>query len=322
MIFDTPSKSSNQNSSLQKSPHHKSTSALNDVTASTSAQPPTHTPVTATQSHAPHKQSVSSAYSDRSLANTDSPNYLANLTSGFADEFDSSPTSSVVSSQSNIFPKQANRHSNQGLREFDLTEDFLQHFSMRDPGSGRGSNHAPYEAGIVRNSSTPKFNSPVKPGGVDIPVTSSPVTRYKRSSSPNLVYLGDKGHHRSSSPLGEYEQQHAVLSSSYHPPSHLHHPPQGHQPHTSHRPQNEGALYSNPPHNQPGTRPPQRPGAGGGGNMLYDNEAAAKREKPSKIPVPTGQRAPSNSSESYDLHEMLQVWEKSNKNPFGEGTLV
>ena len=29
-----------------------------------------------------------------------------------------------------------------------------------------------------------------------------------------------------------------------------------------------------------------------------------------------------HSEESYDLQEMLKIWDNSNKSPFGEGTLV
>lgn len=253
MIFDTPTKSSTPSSSLQKSPHHKSTSALNDVSTSSSHA----------HSHAP--------------TNIESSSYLANLTSGYADEFDMSPTSSVVSGHSNVFSKPANHHSNQGPRDFDLADDILQHFSIK---SGRSSGVSPHKV-------------------VDIPATSSPVTRYKRSSSPAIMLEG--AHDRSVSPLQQ------DTAHSYQPPSHLQRPSH-HHAHSAGRPQQQ--------------QQPQK--------LLYDNEAAAKNCPPrtsqggvskSKIPVPVGSR-PSNPSESYDLQEMLQVWEKSNKNPFGEGTLV
>ena len=269
MIFDTPNKSANTSAGLQKSPHHKSTSALNDVTTSA--------PHTASHPHSSHPHSA--AFPNRSFASEfDSPSYLANLTSGFADEFDSSPTSSIVSGQSNVFAKSGNRHSNQALRDFDLTEDFLQHFSMKEtPGHRHGN-------------PKPAYNSPVK--DVEIAATSSPVTRYKRSSSPAIM-VQEHTRYRSASPLEEG-------AHSYHPPSHLHHPP---------------THQARPP-------PPVQ-------KLLYDNEAGMKNGPPppptqqgggSKIPVPVAGR-PSNS-ESYDLHEMLKVWENSNKNPFGEGTLV
>ncbi len=248
MIFDTPTKSSTPSgggSSLQKSPHHKSTSALNDVMSP-----------------------LSHASND-----VESSSFLADLTSGYADEFDMSPTSSIVSGHSSMFSKAPPNRSNQGPRDFDLADDILQHFSIKDP-----------------RSSGP---SPMK--GIEIPATSSPVTRYKRASSPALM---ERPQYRSASPLQE-------MAHSYHPPSHLHRPPHTHQ-------------------TGPGRQAPQQQ------KLLYDNEAAIKnnpRKGPptggggSKIPVPVGSR-PANSSESYDLHEMLQVWEKSNKNPFGEGTLV
>ena len=282
MIFDTPNKSANTSSSLQKSPHHKSTSALNDVTAPA--------PHTASHPHTSHPHSA--AFPNPSFASEfESPSYLANLTSGFADEFDSSPNASIVSGQSNVFSKSGSRHSNQALRDFDLTEDILQHFSMNETPVHRHANPKP------------AYNSPVK--DVDIPATSSPVTRYKRSSSPAMI-ITDRTRYRSTSPLEE-------AAHSYHPPSHLHRPPP-------------------PPTHQARQPPPVQ-------KLLYDNEAGMKHNGPtppptqggsripvpvggsgSRIPVPVGAR-PSNP-ESYDLHEMLKVWENSNKNPFGEGTLV
>ena len=368
MIFDTPTKSTNQNSSLQKSPHHKSTSALNDVQPATTnpTQTITHPPVTGSKSvaytpHNPprHKQSTSSVQSNRSFTTdySESPSYLTSL-DGFADEFDSSPSSSIVSGSTNTFTSQkANqlqRRSDQGLRDFDLTEDFLQHFQMQDTPSNRRENHTP-QTSVVKNTSEPSFTSPQKPGvnphsrglPFDLPATSSPVTRYKRAPSPTIPFTGDgktRGHSSSPTPYLP-EPDLTTYSSSYHPPSNLTH----HHPHQSHPSQHvDRALYPNPPqHTNTSSAHHPRQGSGlkQGQDLMYDNEAALRYAanstnysgsdtqvpsggSSSNIPVPVsaGQRQPgrhtSETGESYDLHEMLQIWAKSSKNPFGEGTLV
>ena len=67
----------------------------------------------------------------------------------------------------------------------------------------------------------------------------------------------------------------------------------------------------------------------GGGHMTSGGSGGGQR----KNQPPGGQAPPSSqtqgitlprqqSEESYDLQEMLKIWDSSSKSPFGEGTLV
>lgn len=70
-------------------------------------------------------------------------------------------------------------------------------------------------------------------------------------------------------------------------------------------------------------------GDGGGGQRMNQHPMAshggqAPAQAPPHQPHPQNVPMPRQQSEekSYDLQEMLKIWDSSNKSPFGEGTLV
>ena len=348
MIFDTPP--TKPSSSMQKSPLHKSTSALNDLQSTHHQQQqhtpaPRQTPVSATQSfifHPHHKQSFSSIHSDRSVTSDygDSPSYLSSV--GFTDDLDISPPSSVVSTNTSIVSHNTRRQGN-GLREFDLTEEYLHHLSKEK----RDTFSPPPPPPGFRGTSPGNRRTPPRQPNADsgakfqlqLPQTSSPVSRFRRAPSPELVSCFKRGSspdlhvdhtaggyphglaasnrfHRGSSPdlyLPEPDDYH-VYSSSYHPPSNF----------------GLGAAHSN-------STPPRRSSKPGYGVSPSPNWYVAETEvgqhdpangiqdpnyQPGLLP---GSRRPlprKPSEERYDLQEMLKIWAESSKNPFGEGTLV
>ena len=221
MIFDNAPKSSspggmggvNNNSSaglggggsgtnLQKSPHHKSTSALSDVQTNNSSATSGKRGST---TNAPYSGS-SSAHSGRAhtLAVTDSPSYLSSIGGGtYADDYEgASPPSSGFSSANTSFTSSnyGGNHSNvhgshhgitsggSGFRgDFDLGDDILQHFA----GGGSGGNsHSSSPTGYSAISHGSGGSSSGHHHRSDV-ASGSPVTHYKRASSPILTFPTD-----------------------------------------------------------------------------------------------------------------------------------
>ena len=347
MIFNTPStKQSPAGGSLQKSPHHKSTSALSDLQSGQPQELAKHTPVSATQSFAypHHKQSYSSMHSEQSFASdyTQSPSYLSSA--AFNDDFDTSPPSSVVSANTS-FMYQGQRRDHHSLRDFDLTEDFLQHLSRerREGFSPPPTNPLPQTHLSPRRPNTDSGYGSSRL----LPVTSSPLSQKRSSSpSPDVQYpadprsgylnhggVGVSNRFRSSSPdlylpAPDFQQ---TYSSSYQPPSTfsrtLPNPNQrpSHQSHASTSGPSKPAYKLNtaPPnpnwYNNGGADQSYQDAGPRGGEQHQSAISGHPAPAGQKIPAP-GRRKP--SEESYDLQEMLKIWDESNKNPFGEGTLV
>ena len=223
MIFDTPTKPTSHDASspsLQKSPLHKSTSALNEMPVATSTPPSSS--FAFTSSGGPNQQYTlgsSSNYQGHSRLQT--PGYehtysdynrfghdpTARFNVGgvdsYADEYDISPPGSIVSASgvgSLFSPSNISRRSDhQGLREFDLADEFFQHISnsrghQQPQYSTSGENHAP--TGPPPTVRSEHSFARLQAGGyrsnvsdnVAIPTSSSPISRYKRASSPNIGF--------------------------------------------------------------------------------------------------------------------------------------
>lgn len=300
MIFDTPSKQGGGGgTSLQKSSHHKSTSALSDVQT---ANPPASSTMgkRGSTSSAPfgapsHVGSSSTGGMHQGRAHTlavTESSYLSSIGSagGYADEFeDASPPSSGFSSAntsftSNYSSSHYNTHGHSGystgggggnLRNFDLADEFLQHLSTGGSGGGSHST-SPTGYSTPRKADNIGGSNTVHPR-VDIPASSSPVTRYKRTTSPTIAFPtenhqqfivthGEKGTSRhghvaahpqdmkrSRSP-DQYKSTN--YSSSYHPPSMMEqgnffkHHHQHHQPQHQHGQQGPYMQQSNMLHQQ------------------------------------------------------------------------
>ena len=63
----------------------------------------------------------------------------------------------------------------------------------------------------------------------------------------------------------------------------------------------------------------------GGGQKLMNHPIAGQvpTHAPPQQPHTQGVTMPrQHSEECYDVQEMLNIWDKSSKSPFGEGTLV
>ncbi len=218
MIFDTPPKHTGSNpSTLQKSPHHKSTSALSDIQTNLAPSSKTTPSSPVPPLHHPHGRK------SHTLAVTDSPSYLSSI-GGYADEFDDlSPDSSSVSSANASFISGYSGGGGNGgggrggpsavtiggggggmnSRNFDLADEFLQHFSGGNSGGGGGGGGGGGRIGErPSNSPTGSYSSPRKPsdpgyhgkGHIEIPTSSSSsssISRYKRASSPTVGYPAD-----------------------------------------------------------------------------------------------------------------------------------
>lgn len=396
MIFDTPPKQSTP-SSLQKSPHHKSTSALSDV------QMTTPTSKGAASSHLSVKGKV------HTLAPTDSPSYLSSI-GGYTDDFDLSPSSSIASGGNVSFVSnsgsgvQQNRgapgyHGGGGdgtrgglggatLGNLDLADEILQHMS----GGGEIHSHSPtgnYHSSSS-SSSTSSSHKHVQGRRVDIPAASSPVTRYKRASSPTIGFptdsrqhfvldnhthhmtqhhrdgrrshspdlAGGRGHeasynppsmavagHRKQSnlqksskqqPQQHYQQQQqrvggGVALGGVAPANHFHMTGGGMERKQDVDPRGEprfvGAAHGSK--TLPSTSRTQQHPPGGHGNTTAAAMSAAPSMGPGAGPgagepgaVPHHRGPRKASDQEMGLLEVLNMWDKSNKNPFGDGTLV
>ena len=401
MIFDTPPKPSGS-SNLQKSPHHKSTSALSDVQTSL---PPSSksTHLSSLSSYPGNPQGSKKAHT---LAVTESSSYLSSI-GGYADEFEElSPSSSIGSGANASFVSnhstagyQQQHHPQQhrgsggymgsplagrGLRDSDFADEIIHHYGGR-MADWENHAHSPPRGSYV---------SPRKPDSAhrhEIPMASSPVTRYKRASSPTIGFptesqqkfvvshegQGPRHVHathpqeiqRSRSP-DFYPMREGGYSSSYQPPSmmqqaaaagyHKQTTPQNYQQQQQHLvgsrssgggnispsfyTQSSGKGY--PSHQQqlqnqhqqqvqerdrewPSDDPRRRLQYGEhGGVPPRSVNGNVANPSSSNAPVSSGQekipyrglRKPSD--QEMGLLEVLNMWDNSKKNPFGDGTLV
>ena len=321
MIFNTPSpKQSPAGSTLQKSPHHKSTSALNDLASGQQDGPHHHTPLSSTQSFAYHPHHKSSIHSEHSFM-SDYTEQSSHHSGAFEDDFEVSPPSSVVSASAGYFSQVPRRDHH--LREFDLTEDFLQHFSRE-----RRDRHTPPPN---MPSSHQTHFSPRRPntdsgyGSRLLPVTSSPVS-HKRSSSPDIPPFSadsrrDGTRYGSSSPdLYLPEPDLHQYSSSYQPPSAFSRTlPNPNQPSSHHHSNANPNWYMNEGVDRGYWHSGHRGGGGGGGGGYHSTSHTLPPPSAQKNLPPPGKN---QMDESIDLQDMLKIWDESKKNPFGEGTLV
>ena len=275
MIFDTPTKPTSHGtmsppSNLQKSPLHKSTSALNEMPTA-SPTPPSGAFTLPNKQHGQshlmgpgpadyqgHPQSgLEHSYSDnyvqRSHGNDPSMRFL---TGGdlYADEYDLSPPGSLISGHGSVFsPPTPNtsRRSNHGLglRESNLTDDFLQHFSdargysqhkqqQQQHHYPADNHHAPMSG--VRSDASFNSRIPVPrrsnaSDSVTIPSNMPSVAGYKRASSPVLGFPveGKAGYVQTRGRQREY-------SPDTHPPYHAPHGGQYHHSHQQYPPQRYG----------------------------------------------------------------------------------
>ena len=358
MIFDTPTKPTSS-AGLQKSPHHKSTSALSDVQTST---PP------------PSKPHLSSSARGKShtLAVTESPSYLSSIGGGYADDLELSPSSSIASGGNASFTAggQQVRGTPGGM---DLAEEIMMHFGGPDGArSPTGSHSSAHKPDHSRN--------------FELPTASSPVTRYKRATSPTIGFPTESRHqfvlshdtHPPSHMAGGRPQQRShspdfpvgrdPYSSSYHPPSMMNQAavasgyhqksrtptkPGGGQPNQYQKQRSMGggvSPHNHHPHYQddmdpqmryqlqgsktmpnpsrnplsPGPghghgNPPMSSGGGGGGGGLPEGVGGQQQQQQQGPPRRGGRKV---SEQEMGLLEVLNMWDKSNQNPFGDGTLV
>lgn len=348
MIFDTPTKPTSS-MGLQKSPHHKSTSALSDVQTST------------TPSSKPHPSSHTGSAKGKSntLAVTESRSYLSSI-GGYTDDFDLSPSSSIASANTSFVSNSGGQQIRGTLGYqgggMDLADEILIHFGGID---GRQS-----------KSPTGSHNSAHKQDHAhryELPAASSPVTRYKRASSPTIGFptesrqkfvhdahphmggrqrrshspdftVGSRDPYSSSSNSPNMMNQSAV-SSGYHQKSRI--PTKSGGAPQSHHYKQQRSVGSAVPHNHyqqddmdmeryrvqgsktmPNpSRNPLSPGHGNppmssGGGGLPEGVGGQQQQGPPH-------RGPRKVSEQeMGLLEVLNMWDKSNQNPFGDGTLV
>ena len=380
---------------LQKSPHHKSTSALSDVQTSHTPPPSLKPQYNKTKSH--------------TLAATDSPSYLSSISTSYADEFDQdlSPSSSIASGNIGfISPSMVNRSTggppytsssavggsgissrgHGGVGNFE--DEVMQLVPQQRVTSPTGSYDSPR---VQHNTSTSSSHASSR-AHVDIPASSSPITRYKRATSPTINFPTEshrqfvvaqhdrdgRAHHgmahaphmsvggrRSHSP--DFPPREGGYSSSYHPPGMMHQAakiktlppsqnynqyvgggaPPGHaypnqQPHTG---QGRGSsrkdnYYQEGDPRSPGSASSAQMRYAGGSKTLPASASSQGRPHPpsnhapatgvtggnSTTPeqaVPPQYRGPRKASDQeIGLLDMLNVWDKSNKSPFGDGTLV
>ena len=303
IVFNTPRSKSPSN--LQRSPHHKSTSALTDLQSQpgnqSQYQPPAqrHTPTTS--SHSVYsKQSFSS---DRSFTSDYPPSFLSSV--GFNDDFETSPPSSVISTNTSVI-SHGPRHGGNVLRDFDLTEEYLQHFARDNCSPTPGKSSQMFSPRQPNVNQGPGFN---------FPTTSSPISRNHRSSTPDInfpvetrvpgVSHGLSRHGSSSPDLYLPAPNLQPYPSSYQPPSNF--PPR--------------QTFTNPQ----GPRPKQPGYQATPPGHWYDNDPeCGGYQHDINPPGSHGNIMPGRkqSEESYDIHEMLKIWHESKQNPFGEGTLV
>lgn len=392
MIFDTPTKPKNSPGGLQKSPHHKSTSALSDVqmTSPTSAKL--------------HPSPAPSKGKSYTLSVTESSSYLSSI-GGYTDEYELSPSSSIASGSASFVSSSGaggqqirgtpgynqvgvgGGDTSLGGHSMDLADEILQHFSGED----QRLHHS--------RSPTGSYNSAHKGGDhaphhIDLPVSSSPISRYKRASSPTIglptetsrhqfapSHDNQPHHHHSGSghssrggPHVEARRSHspdyppggsgggnnnnppyshAAVASGYHQKSLI--PQKVGAPPNQHSYQQQRSVGGVPPHNHfhqgggsheidpreaqrrylaqgsktmpnPSRTNPLSPS----GNSGSATSAVAVGAVPGTGPAgegpggqPPSQRGPRKASDQeMGLLEVLNMWDKSNKNPFGDGTLV
>ena len=321
LIWDSPSHTDGglNPSSLQKSPLHKSTSALTDLQDGGVA--PTPQSSSNYQGH-PHVTSPSS----RSYT---SEYYNTSTTYRPPEDLDLSPPPPTMTTRV---------HRNQsagGLPDFNLTDEIFQHFARTrkqvTPPPSALSDYLPRHTTLEPQSQFP------------MPYTSSPI---KRTSSPDLgLSMGIRGDQRARSnspdiflPTPEHHHRQQPVSHSYS---------------TSHYPMSPGRnSHSNPPSRsnskpnfrsgttgtnpQPVTSPPYYDGMG---TSYHQQPLPVHRHQHTDMPAlreeggayHQGQQPPRTAAiplprrrneESLDMQEFLQTLAESKTNPFNEGTLV
>ena len=306
MIFDTPTKPTSHGTSspsLQKSPLHKSTSALNEMPVATSTPPngsfalPSsggqYTPGGSSNYQGYSHMQVPGhehSYSDYNRFGYDAmTRFMVGGGDPYADEYDISPPGSTVSAsgRSSVFSPPSNvsrRSDQQGLRDFDLADEFLQHFSSsrghQQPHYISGENHT--HAGPPPNVKSEQSFARLQGGGhrlntsdnVVIPANSSPVTRYKRASSPNLGFPaeGRPGYIVSNRGQREYSPE------SYNTT----HVPYGHQDH-------QQSLYAQEPYRSP-----------------HSTSGVLPHSYQTPSPIATAAGIHSNHAQHYPLSSSLQ----------------
>lgn len=363
MIFDTPTKpSGGGGGGLLKSPHHKSTSALSDVQMTT---PPS------SKHLAPSHRGKS-----QTLAATESPSYLSSI-GGYQDDFELSPSSSIASGNTS-FVSNTGGGGGQQIRgspgyqsgAMNLEDEIMHHLGGLDDSHSRSSPTGSYSSAHKQDHAH----------HFELPTASSPITRYKRASSPTIGFPTESSHHqfvlshethpRSAGHHPEKRRSHspdftggvrdpypasynppsamnqAAVASGYHQKSRIptksgssHHYQQqrsvgGVSPHGRHHqgerqremdPREAQMRYNraqgsktmpNPSRNPGHGNPPMMSGGGGAGGMPEGVGGQQKNQGPP-------QRGPRKASDQeMGLLEVLNMWDKSNQNPFGDGTLV
>lgn len=293
---------------------------------------------------------------------TESPSYLSSIGGGYADDFELSPSSSIASGHASFI---MGGHQIRGTPGgMDMADEIMMHFGGADGTRSPTGSH----------NSAHKADHPGR--NFELPTASSPVTRYKRATSPTIGFPTEsrhqfvlshdthpqhmaaaggshRSHQRSHSP--DFPVGREPYSSSYHPPSMMNqaavasgyhqksHTPTkpGGQPNYQQQrsvgvtsPHNHHPYYQddmdpqmryklqgsktmpNPSRNNPGHGNPPMLSGGGGGGFPEGVGGQQQQQGPPR-------RGPRKASEQeMGLLEVLNMWDKSNQNPFGDGTLV
>ena len=351
LIFNSPSHpsatshSSNAGGGLQKSPLHKSTSALTDLQESARVVPTSTTPGGGAhvnyQGHphlAPHN---SREYHNRSMPHRSS------------DDMFSPPPLTPVSAGHSATP-----HNHGGLPEFDLTDEIFQHFSGRSrrdvtpPTSSRHDYHLP-----PQQTSGPELRShfPLHPNSSSSPIkrnlspdvgashhhygdqrarSNSPDVylpapehyRYRQQQQPSMAHSYTNSYHsggtpsrnahsnppsRSGSSAKASNYRSGMTGASPHPPS-VTSPPwydgtshQHHQQHHTH-------------HHKPTTETIRSSHREEGGAYRQGQQHQHSANKSAAVPMPRRR-----NEETAEIQEFLHDLAKRETNPFNDGgTLV
>lgn len=306
IIWDSPAHNTSSSSNLQKSPLHKSTSALTDLQEGVVSMATTHTNHQGQPYLAPHNSRLhtSSPYRPPDYSPTPIPRTI--------------------------------KHGNQNmvLPEFDLADEIFQHFSRprRDI--------TPPLPGIPDYLS-PRQTTPGSESRTHFPLpphTSSPI---KRTSSPELGgHLHGNLRARSNSPdmflpspdhYGYHQQSVShSYSNSYHsttPGRNSHsNPPSRSNSKPNFRPGTTGAVPS--PHWYDGGMSHQTPATHHHPQTdmtTLREEGGAYRQGQQQKQPPRSAAIPSprrRNEDSVEIQEFLHDLAQSKTNPFGEGTLV
>ena len=330
IIWDSPSSSDGfGSSSLQKSPLHKSTSALSELQqdGGSSSTPP-HPPAPSSHFHnySAHSRLPPPPMASRSFS---SDYHNTPSSSFYHDDLELSPPSSTVSVNTSAMAGPG--HPNQsGLRDFDLAEEFLQHFS-------RDTRQVTPPPGALPDYMSPRQPNMESRMHYPSPHTSSPI---KRMSSPDVgLSMQMRGELRAQSnspdfflPAPDHHYRQPVAhsySSSYQPPAPSRNaysnPPSRSNSKPNFRPGMTGA------HPQPSPNPHWYDGAGHPpppahrhhhSDVSPHREGSGQQRTAQQLPrsgIPLPRR---HNEDTLDIQEFLQTVAESKTNPFGEGTLV